>query len=92
VSLARSALPAPAEDEYYTQDLVGLEVRAPDGDRLGRVREIWPTPGHDLLLVETSAEPVLVPATAPVLVRVDLAAGELWIDPPVGLFPRREAP
>jgi len=90
VSVARGALPPPAEDEYYAHDLIGLEVRAPDGESLGRVSEIWPNAGHDLLVVETSTGPVLVPAIAPVLVRVDLAARELWIDPPAGLFPPRE--
>jgi 16S rRNA processing protein RimM len=92
VSIARSALPELAEGEYYAHDLVGLEVRGADGRRLGRVQEIWPTPGHDVLVVATSAEPFLIPAVEPVLQRVDLEAGELWIDPPAGLVPGGEKP
>jgi len=87
VSIARSALPSLPEGEYYAHDLIGLEVRSVDGRRLGCVQEIWPTPGHDVLVVATQAEPVLIPAVQPVLLRVDLAAGEVWIDPPAGLIP-----
>ena len=90
VSIARANLQALPEGEYYQRDLIGLTVRTPDGRCLGRVQEIWPTGGHDLLVVATSGEPVLVPAVEPVLARVDLAAGEIWIDPPAGLIP--EAP
>jgi 16S rRNA processing protein RimM len=87
VSIARSALPELAEGEYYAHDLVGLEVRSADGRVVGRVQEIWPTPGHDVLVVATGGEPVLIPAISPLLVRVYLEARELWIDPPAGLIP-----
>jgi 16S rRNA processing protein RimM len=87
VAIERSALPVLPEGEHYAADLVGLEVRAPDGRRLGRVKQIWSSPAHDLLVVETDADPVLVPATPPILQRVDPGAGTVWVDPPAGLFP-----
>jgi 16S rRNA processing protein RimM len=87
VSIERAALPPLQEGEYYLRDLVGLAVHTLDGRCLGHVREIWPTAGHDLLVVATPGEPVLVPAIEPVIARVDLAARAIWIDPPAGLIP-----
>lgn len=87
VSIAQALLRPLPEGEYYQRDLIGLAVRTADGRHLGHVQEIWPTSGHDLLVVATSGEPVLVPAVEPVLTRVDLAAREIWIDPPAGLIP-----
>jgi len=89
VAVERRAFPELPEGEHYVADLVGLEVRDPDGRRLGRVKEIWPSPAHPLLVVETNGDaPVLVPAVPEILKGVDSAAGELWVDPPAGLFPR----
>jgi 16S rRNA processing protein RimM len=87
VSIPRSSLAALPEGEHYAADLLGLEVRSADGRRLGRVKEIWPSPAHPLLVVETAGDPVLVPAVPPILQRVEAAVGEIWIDPPAGLFP-----
>jgi 16S rRNA processing protein RimM len=87
VSIRGAELQPLAAGEYYQRDLIGLAVRIPDGRSIGRVREVWPTAGHDLLVVETAGDPVLVPALEPVLTRVDLGAGEIWIDPPEGLIP-----
>jgi 16S rRNA processing protein RimM len=89
VSIPASSLRPLPEGEYYQRDLIGLAVRTPDGTVLGRVQEIWPTAAHDLLVVATGGEPLLVPAVEPVLTRVDLAAREIWIDPPAGLIPDR---
>jgi 16S rRNA processing protein RimM len=33
----RAELPEPDEDEYYFEDLIGLEVKTTDGKRMGRV-------------------------------------------------------
>jgi 16S rRNA processing protein RimM len=87
VSIRSSALRPLAAGEYYWRDLIGLTVRGADGRNLGTVQEIWPTGGHDLLVVATAGEPLLVPAIEPVLMRVDLDAGEIWVDPPPGLIP-----
>ena len=92
VAIQRSALAALPEGEHYAAELVGLEVRSLAGRSLGRVKEIWTSPAHDLLVVETGGEPVLVPAVPPILQRVDVALGEVWIDPPAGLFPEEVLP
>lgn len=80
-------LPALPEGEHYWHELVGCRVETTSGEKIGTVRELWETGGHDLLVVEgESAERYLVP-TAPDLMReVDVAAGRIVIEPVPGLL------
>jgi 16S rRNA processing protein RimM len=86
VCIPEAALPALPDGEFYWREIIGTRCRLPDGQTLGTVREIWPTGSNDVLVVEGASGTVLVPATEEVLVRLDRAAGELWIDPPAGLL------
>ena len=86
----RSALPAPAEGEFYWDDLVGLRAELKGGTALGEVRAVHDYGGGPSLEVkrETGAS-VIVPFTNRVVPVVDLDAGKLVIDPPIGLFDER---
>jgi 16S rRNA processing protein RimM len=48
----RSALPETEEDEFYLTDLIGLEARAPDGTRLGRVKTVNDYGAGDVLEID----------------------------------------
>ena len=81
----RSALPPPEdEDELYVADLIGLEVVAPDGDRLGRVKAVDNFGADDLLEIDPGegAPTWYLPFTKAAVPDVDLAARRL-----VGLRP-----
>ena len=74
IAIPRSALPAPADDEYYWHDLIGLEVVATDKRRLGRVERLIETGAHDVLVIQGEDGEVLVPFvphTTIVSVRLD---------------------
>ncbi len=86
VVVAESDLPELAEGEFYWREVIGARCRLADGKALGVVEEIWPTGAHDVLVVRQGASTRLIPATDEVLVRLDRAAGELWIDPPEGML------
>jgi 16S rRNA processing protein RimM len=86
VLLAEDLLAELPPGEYYWRDLIGCSCRLPDGTAVGRVEEIWPTGGHDVLVLRDGARRRLVPTTDEVLVRFDRERGELWIDPPEGLL------
>ncbi len=86
VVVAESDLPDLAEGEFYWREVIGARCRLADGEELGVVEEIWPTGAHDVLVVRQGASTRLIPATDEVLVRLDRAAGELWIDPPEGVL------
>lgn len=84
-------LPASDEpDAWYPQELVGLAAQLPDGTALGTVRRLVPGSAQDLVEVATvNGALVLVPFVRALVPIVDVAAGRMVIDPPLGLF---EAP
>jgi len=71
---------------YYEHELVGCRCVLADGSDLGAVTALQDGPGGSLLVVAAVAGEVLVPFTSPIVVRVDLAAGTIVLDPPRGLF------
>ncbi len=83
----RDRLPAPEEDEFYYDDLIGLAVETLDGRALGEVISVQEYGGGDMLEVgQRRGRTVLVPFTRDVVPVVDLAARVLKIDPPEGLL------
>jgi 16S rRNA processing protein RimM len=79
----RSLLPA---NYYYEHELIGLACVLGDGKELGRVFGLLPGAGGSLLQVDAEGSEVLVPFLSPIVVRVDLPAGVVVLDPPAGLF------
>mgnify|MGYP005751791881 CR=1 FL=1 len=80
VWVPRSALPAPAKDEFYWVDLEGLEVITLDGVALGRVSHLFSTGANDVVVVRGERER-LVPFVRPQVIRdIDLAAGRMTVD------------
>jgi 16S rRNA processing protein RimM len=86
----RSALPAPADGEFYWGDLVGLQAELKGGTALGEVLAVHDYGGGPSLEVRREAgASVMVPFTNRVVPVVDLEAGRLVIDPPEGLLDNR---
>jgi 16S rRNA processing protein RimM len=83
----RRRFPPLPPGEYYWFQLLGLPVYdAADGRRLGHLRQILPTPGHDVYLVEENGREVMLPAVAEVILEVNLEEGFLKVAPPPGLL------
>lgn len=86
--VARDALPAPDEDEFYHADLLGLRVvmaEAPEGeDDVGTVRAIIPAGATEVLEIDRGPglETLLVPFTNAAVPEINVKAGWLKIDPP----------
>jgi 16S rRNA processing protein RimM len=78
-------------DRFYVHDLIGLRAERPDGTVLGTISTIYPGPANDAYAVREvgTGREVLVPAIKSVVVRIDLAAGVMVIDPLPGLFDER---
>lgn len=73
--------------EHYCFEWIGCTAWASDGRRLGRVREIWETGAHDVLVVEDEAgREVLLPAAEALLREVDVAGRRIVIEVPQGLL------
>ena len=76
---ARVLSPLP-DGEYYWHQLIGCQVESDDGEQVGRVREIWATGGHDVLVIDgEDGRQRLVPTAAEVMTRVDLDAKRITV-------------
>jgi hypothetical protein len=70
LAVRREDLPAPDEDSYYVSDLVGLDVVAQGGERLGAVVEVLPGVANDVLELDTG---LLLPLVEECVLEVQLA-------------------
>jgi 16S rRNA processing protein RimM len=81
-----SEVDAPAEDEIFVHDLVGLRVVRPDGVVIGDVIATVETAAGLLLEVQQTGGTVLMPYDLAFIREVDLDARQLVVDAPAGLF------
>jgi 16S rRNA processing protein RimM len=80
----RDQLPPPSADEFYYDDLVGLEAVDAAGGSLGRVASLMNYGGGDILEIECAQgdETLLLPFTKSVAPHIDFDAGRIVIEPP----------
>jgi 16S rRNA processing protein RimM len=76
LSVARSELPAPGEDEYYVFQLVGLTVDEEGGRGLGRVQDVAPGVANDVLELDTG---IALPLVEDCVLSVDLQQGRILV-------------
>ncbi|MEM6648807.1 MAG: ribosome maturation factor RimM [Pseudomonadota bacterium] len=80
--VARDRLPAPDEDEYYLDDLVGLKAVTITGQLAGEVKAVVNYGAGDVIeLHKIPGRPglVLLPFTKDAVPKVDLAAGQVMV-------------
>jgi len=79
--LVDSGTLAPLGDgEHYQYELVGCTVEGDDGRTLGTVREVWPTGGADVLLIEgRDGREQLIPTGGDFLQELDVAGRRVVI-------------
>ncbi len=80
----RDQLPPPNEDEFYYDDLVGLEAVDAAGAPIGRVIALLNHGAGDVLEIAPAdgAETLLLPFTKSVAPRIDFDAGRIVVEPP----------
>jgi 16S rRNA processing protein RimM len=76
LSVPRSELPAPGEDEYYVFQLVGLSVEEEGGRQLGRVQDVAPGVANDVLELDTGTA---LPLVEDCVLSVDLERGRILV-------------
>jgi len=76
-------------DEFRDHQLIGLRVVGPGDEQVGTVDDVLHS-GQDLLVVAGSGARVgaeiLIPFVSAIVSDVDVAAGQLRVDPPPGLL------
>ena len=87
----RGQLPPPAHDEFYVDDLLGLEAFDTDGTRLGLIVSVMNYGAGDILEIAPAegGETLLLPFTRRVAPAIDFAAGRIVIERPREVEPDR---
>ncbi|HVT65326.1 MAG TPA: ribosome maturation factor RimM [Mycobacteriales bacterium] len=74
-------------DDFWDHDLIGLAAFTVDGVPLGTVTDVLHPPGPSVLVIDREgAGEALVPFVAEIVPAVDIEAGRVEIDAPVGLW------
>jgi len=87
VSIARRDASPLRPNQYYHQQMIGLNVVTHDGDVLGRIVEIVETGANDVYVVHGPRGEVLLPARVEVIKQIDLDAGQMIVSLLPGLLP-----
>lgn len=79
ITVRTTQLAPPAENEYYWAQLENLRVVDRAGVELGRVDHLFETGANDVMVVRGERE-WLIPFAEPVVQKVDIAAGVIYVD------------
>jgi 16S rRNA processing protein RimM len=81
------------EDVYYAARLVGMDVRDEQGNLIGRINDVIPTAGADLLLVnradergEFKEEEAMIPLAKEIVIEVSEESNRVTVRLPEGLL------
>lgn len=76
------------ENEFYYDDIIGLEVYTTDEIYLGKVREITSLPSNDVWAIQRpyKGKDILIPYIEDIVLEIDLADNRVVIDPMDGLI------
>jgi 16S rRNA processing protein RimM len=86
VLIGESALAGLEPGQYYHYQVIGFEVFAADGERIGIIASTLSTPGGDLYVVQGTLKEHLIPAVKEFIEKVDFTTGRMIINPPAGLL------
>lgn len=83
----RSSLPDLGEEEFYHEDLIGLEARGSEGEKVGVVTAMFNFGGGDAIEVDMldGQGKVVYPFTKAVVPLIDVANGFVVLEPPAFL-------
>jgi 16S rRNA processing protein RimM len=91
--VAEDDAPELPDNVYYVSRLVGMEVRDESGGLIGEVRDVMPTGGADLLIVELAgagdgeeSQEAMIPLAEEIAIEVSEERNCITIRPPEGLL------
>ena len=86
LTISGSELHPLPEGQYYTFQLIGLDVVTTKGKRLGQITDIMSTASNDVYIVEGKQGEILIPAIEDVVKSIDLKKGKMVIEAIEGLL------
>lgn len=79
--IERSRLPEPEEDEFYHADLIGLEARGADGEKIGTVNALYNFGAGDLIELKTADGSLeMLPFTRQYVPTIDVKNGFIIVE------------
>jgi len=84
--LPEDELPKLPDGEYYSYQLMGIEVVTEEGDSLGVISKIFSAGGHDIYVARGKERETLIPAVDHVVVKIDLEERKMTIRAIEGLL------
>ena len=82
IYIRRDSLPEIKENEFYHFDLIGAKVQSAQGQLLGTLKSIVPTPSNNIFVVENNGKENLYPDIPGVVKEVDVDHRVLVLDLP----------
>lgn len=79
IKVLRTDVPPLADGEYYSFDIIGLEVYTQADEYLGKITEILKTGSNDVYVVQNEKEQHLIPALKKVVTSIDITAGKMQV-------------
>ena len=73
------------EGEYFHYQLIGMQVRTEEGEELGELQEILETGSNDVYIIRGGGKELLIPATAQVVLDVNVTEKAMLVRLPSGL-------
>ena len=69
------------ENEYYAGDIIGMDVYAEDGSKIGKLTEIYRTGANDVYQIkrDDNGKEILLPAIEECILEVDTASGRMTV-------------
>lgn len=80
IYIDKSQLPETKKDEYYWDDLIGLDVIDQNKQNIGKVSSLIETGANDVLVVKCKKVEILIPYIDPFIVDVSLADKKILVD------------
>lgn len=74
------------DDEFWPDELIGLQVRLPSGETVGSVTGFVPGDAQDRLVLQVGADQIEIPFVREIVPEVGVDHGFLVVDPPAGLL------
>lgn len=69
----------PPPGAYFVEDVVGLRVVDERDGEVGRVKDVLRMPAHDVYVIGTGAEDILLPAVKEFVREIDVERGEMRV-------------
>lgn len=79
LKVERKDVPPLAPGEYYSFDIIGLNVQNENGTDLGKIVEILKTGSNDVYIVEQNKNRLLIPALKSVVLKIDIEQGFMLV-------------